>query len=351
MAFDFAIFGASPLATLLGGLLAVTHGKSVCLIGEPCSPWTLPRRFGVAVLPATRPALWSVLRPGAAETVKLFNGIGKGLVEHLDPLFVAEAPASLEALAHMHATTAGLGYAMERAADRSLIESGAAWTLRDIPALVPGKAEAALSQWFDRSGGRRIRPADAEIAIRRDGSVKIRSFGRDVDAAQAILADDAAMLSWLDEAARSQLLRVVAARTVLTEPAKPIAAPYIRYLDRGVTLSQRGKSGITAIAVGEAAATARIGSTLAAQGPLRRAGDVVHSHVETLDGAPLVGFARGTKTVIVAGLGDAATFFAPALARHLAGKATETEAAFFSAHAAGRGNARLQVADFVAEPA
>ncbi|HEY9012391.1 MAG TPA: hypothetical protein VIN06_15390, partial [Devosia sp.] len=350
MGFDFAIFGASPLAVLLGGLLATAHGKSVCLIAEQWSPWTLPRRFDIAAPPATRPGLWSVLKPSAAETTKLFNGIGKGLVEHLDPLLVAETPASLEALAHMHATVSGLGYAMERAADRTLIESGAAWMLRDVPALVPGKAEAALSQWFDRSGGRRIRPADAEVAIRRDGSVRIRSGGRDVDAAQAILADDAAMLTWLDETARNHLLREASARTVLTEPAKPLAAPYMRYLDRGVTLSQRGKSGITAIATGEADAAARIGSTLAAQAPLRRAADVVHKHVETGDGAPLIGFARGTRTWVVAGLGGAAAFFAPAIARHLAGKATEPEAVFFAAHEAGRGNARLQVADFVAEP-
>lgn len=350
MGFDFAIFGASPLAHLLGGLLATAHGKSTCLIGEQWSSWSLPRRFEIAALPATRPGLWSVLKPSSAETVKLINSIGKGLVEHLDPLFLAEAPASLEALAHMHATVAGLGYAMERAADRTLIGPGAAWTLRDVPALVPGKAEAALSQWFDRSGGRRVLPADAEIAIRRDGSVRIRSFGREFEAAQAILVDDDALLVRLDEAARGHL-RVAPARTVLTAPAKPIAAPYMRYLDRGVTLSQRGKSGVTAIATGQADAAARIGSTLAAQAPLRRAGEVGHTHLETTDGAPLVGLARGTKTWIVAGLGDAATFFAPALARLLAGKPSETEAAFFAAHAAGRGNARLQVADFVAEPA
>jgi hypothetical protein len=44
-------------------------------------------------------------------------------------------------------------------------------------------------------------------------------------------------------------------------------------------------------------------------------------------------------------------FFAPALARFFAGTPTEAEAAFFAAHDAGRGNARQQVADFVAEPA
>ena len=155
MAFDFAIFGSSPLALLLGGMLATTHGKSICLIGDPWSPWPLQRRFDTAFLPATRPATWSLLRAGSQETVKIINGIGKGLVEHLDPLLIAETPQSLEAIAHMRAVATGVGYAMERVADRGLTEPAAAGRLRDVPALVHGKAEPAISQWFDRSGARR----------------------------------------------------------------------------------------------------------------------------------------------------------------------------------------------------
>ena len=351
MAFDFAIFGSSPLAVLLGGLLATTHGKQVCLIGEPWSPWSLPRRIDIAALVATRPDTWAMLKAGSAETTKLINGIGKGLVDHVDPLLIAETPQSLEAIAHMRAVAVGYGYAMERVADRSLAESGAAWRLRDVPSLVPGKVEPSLAQWFDASGARRWRPADGDIAIRRDGTVKIRSFGREFDAAQAILADDAALAGRLDDAARERVLRLVPARTVLTEPAKPIAAPWVHYLDRRVTLSQRGKSGITAIATGADESSARIGAALAAQGRLKRAGDVTHNRIETIDGAPLVAVARGSKTHIVAGFGDAGAFFAPALARWYAGKASEAEARFFAAHDIGRGNARQLVADYSAEPA
>lgn len=351
MAFDFAIFGSSPLAMLLSGLLATTHGKSVCLVGESWSPWPLQRRFDAAFIAATRPETWSLLKASSAETLKLLNGIGKSITEHVDPLLIAETPASLEALAHLRATVAGYGYAMERVADRSLIDPGAAWRLRDIPALVHGRAEPALSQWLDRSGARRWRPADGDIAIRRDGTVRIRSFGRDYDAVRAILVDDAALLARLDESARERLLRLVPARTVLTEPAKPIAAALMRYLDRRVTLSQRGKSGVTAIAAGSDDSSARIGAALSSQGRLRLAGDTLHTLVETLDGAPLVGPARGTRTHVVAGFGEAAVFFAPALARLYAGKPTEAEARFFAAHEAGRGNARQLVADFVPEPA
>lgn len=350
MAFDFAIFGSSPLAMLLGGLLATTHGKSVCLVGEGWSPWSLQRRFDAAFMVATRPESWSMLKAGSAETLKLLNGIGKGAAEHVDPLLLAETPASLEALAHLRATVVGNGYAMERVADRSLIDPGAAWRLRDIPALVNGRAEPAISSWFDRSGARRWRPADGDIAIRRDGTVRIRSFGREYDAAQAILVDDEALLTRLDESARERLLRVVPARTVLTEPAKPIAAPLVRYLDRRVSLAQRGKSGVTAIATGADDSAARIGAALSGLGRLRRAGDTNHTLVETLDGAPLVGPPRGTKAHVIAGFGEAAAFFAPALARLYAGTPSEAEARFFAAHEAGRGNARQLVADFTPEP-
>ena len=350
MAFDFAIFGSSPSALLLAGLLATTHGKSVCLIGEAWSPWPLTRRLDAGFIVATRPQSWALLRAGSHETVKLINGIGKGLVEHVDPLLIAETPQSLEAIAHMRAVAVGCGYAMERAADRTLVEPAAAWRLRDVPALIHGKAEPAISQWLDKSGARRWRAQDGDIVIRRDGTVKIKSFGREFDSNQAVLADDAAILDWLPESARDRL-PLVPARTVMTEPAKPIAAPIMRYLDRRVTLSQRGKSGVTAIATGAEDSSARIGSALAPQAPLRRAGDVSHTLVETGDGAPLVAFGTGTKTRIIAGFGDAAAFFAPALARFLAGTASDAEAAFFAAHDSGRGNARQQVADFGVEPA
>lgn len=352
MAFDFAIFGSSPLAMLLSGLLATTHGKSVCVIGDTWSPWPMPHRFDAAWLTATRPESWAMLKAGSAETVKLINGIGKGLVEHVDPLLIAETHASLEAIAHMRASAGGLGYAMERVADRSLAASAAAFRLRDVAALVRSKAEPAISGWLDRSGARRWRPEDGQITIRRDGTVKIRSFGREFDADRAILADDAALFDWLDESARDRLLRQVPVRTVLTEPAKPLAAPLMRYLDRSVTLAQQGKSGITAIATGALETSgARIGAAIAPQAPLRRAAAASFAQVETFDGAPLVGLARGTKTTVIAGFGDAAAFFAPALARHFAGRSSQAEAQYFSAHDVGRGNARQLVADFVAEPA
>jgi len=348
MTFDFAIFGSSPLALLLSACLAGVHGKSVCRVGQPWSAWPLPRRFDVAYMVTTRPASWAQLRQATTETTKVINSLGKGLVEKLEPLLIAETHASVEALAHLRASAAGTGYTLEQAADRSLTSPAQAWRLRDIAALVRGKAEPALVTWGERAGVQRV--AHDSVTLRRDGTARIRSATIEADATTSILCDDAAIAEWLDESGRERLLRPVAAQTIVTEPARPLAAPLVRYIDRGVTLGQPGKGGgVTAIVDGADQPMARLGACLAPQGPLRRAADLIHTRFETLDGAPLVATARGPKVQLVAGFGDTAVFFAPLLARHFAGVSTSDEAAFVAAHDVGRGNARQAVADFMAE--
>lgn len=347
MSFDFAVFGASPLALLLSAALAGVHSRSVCRIGHDWSIWPLPRRFDLALRVATRPAAWAQLKLATAETTKLFNEFGKGLVERVDPLLVAETHASVEALAHLRASANGVGYLLEQMGDRSLTAPAQAWRLRDIAMLARGRAEPALSAWGERVGVRRASPEG--VVVRRDGTVRITTGGRQVEAACGIVCDDEGLATWLDDAGRGRLLRPVMAQSVLTEPAKSLAAPLVAYLDRGVTLRQQGKGGVTAIVEGSVAPEARLGASLAPLGPLRRAADLLHQRFETVDGAPLVAMARTPRLHVVAGFGDAAVFFGPLLARHFAGVASPAEAAFLSAHDAGRGHARQAVADYASE--
>src|SRR5690606_13771671 len=99
------------------------------------------------------------------------------------------------------------------------------------------------------------------------------------------------------------------------------------------------------IATGEQEVLPRIGSCLVAQAPLLRAGQTRFERLDTLDGAPLVGVATGSRITVVAGLGIRAASLAPALARLLAGAASEAEQAYFGARGL-RGPARRQVADW-----
>jgi glycine/D-amino acid oxidase-like deaminating enzyme len=119
------------------------------------------------------------------------------------------------------------------------------------------------------------------------------------------------------------------------------------YPDRGVTLSQHSNGNISALSAGRAdLATARIGGCVAGQRHLRPAGQTTFRSVSTVDGAPLVGQAKGIKAMVVAGLGVGGVYFAPAIARLMAGVASESERHYFTAHEGGRGTARATVAEY-----
>lgn len=350
-AFDVAVFGSSAAAMLLAGLLRTAHGKSVVLVGEGWSSWLLPRRFDLALPVATRPETWRLLKAGIGETRKLLGGIGRNLIGRVDPVLVAERPATLEAIAHMKATLLGFGLAMERVADRTLAEPAAAFGLRDVAMLEPAAAPA-IAAWLAQHEVRSWRAADGAVSIRRNGLVQMTGDAGSFEAERAVLVDDAALLEHLSPEELARLFSSQTCRSIRTEPTGALTAPLLRYLDRGVTLSQPGKgTSVTAIVTGETDPAERLGSTLSALAPLRRIAEARYLRLDSQDGAPLVTLARAPRSVVVAGLGDAAAFFAPALARHIAGVAVEAEAAFFAAHDLGRGQARQSIADFVVDPA
>jgi hypothetical protein len=345
-AFDFAVCGASPFAGLLAGLLATAHGKRVCIVGEPWSPYRLQRNFDLSVMPATRPETWALLKRGGAETLKLVGGLGRGLFERVDPLFVAESGDAADYLGHMRWVALGLGFAAERATERAITTDGAICRIRDAAMLVPGRAEPAIDAWLAKAEVRRI-GGETAISLRRDGTYALAFGDHLAEAAAVVLADDEAILRRLPVSERHRLLSIDAATSLLTEPAKPLAAPFIHYLDRAVAVHQRaGKGPIAAIAAGESDdALPRIGASLGAQGPLRRTGQTVFQAVTTLDGAPLVTRMGKAKLSVVAGLGASAAFFAPVVARVLAGSAADDERDYFAARDGTRPAARPSVAE------
>lgn len=348
-AFDFAIFGSTPMAGLIAGLLGSEHGKRVCLIGDPWSPFPLPRRYDVTVAPATRPETWALLAATSVDTLKLLAALGKGLSERVDPLYIADTPASTAALGHVRHVAAAYGYAVERVADRALAETGATCRVRDAVMLVGGKIEPAIGAWLDRLAIRRLPAATTGVTLRRDGSVRLSMGAGVVEAGQAVLADDAAILRHLDPDERDRVLRLRKATAILTGPARALPAPLISFLDRDVVLQQRGKGAILAIVGGATSdASDRIGACLGPLAPLKRTAQSSFNTLATSDGAPLVGSAKGLRAMVLAGFGATGAFFAPALARHLAGVATEGEKAYFAAREPSRGNARQLIADYTA---
>lgn len=349
--YDYLLLGSTPLAGLLAGLLAIEHKRRVCLVGEPFSPFRLQRSIDVSVAPVTRPETLLLLRRAAAETTRLVNGWGKGLVSRADPLFVAETADSIAALGHFRHLAIALGYAVEPVADRN-VSDGQMLRVRDMQLLGHGRLEPALEGWLSKHEVRHLDRADTELTLRKDGTARIVHAGHSVEAAQVILAGDDAVLEHLPEDAWDRSLEAVPGSAMLLDSAKPLPAPYVSFLDRGVVLVQDGKVSVSALLAGDpTTARARLGSAVAKAGALRLAGETVVGSLRSSDGAPYIGPARGHKAIVIAALGATGAFLAPALARHIANVAPPDEARWFTARGPTRGNQRLLAADYLAVPA
>jgi hypothetical protein len=349
--YDYLVLGSTPLAGLLAGLLAIEHKRRVCLVGEPFSPFRLQRSIDVSIAPITRPETLLLLKRAAAETTKLVNSWGKGLVSRADPLFVAETPESIAALGHFRHLAIALGYAVEPVADRTIAD-GLLLRVRDVQLLGHGRLEPALESWLAKHEVRHLDRADTELTLRKDGTARIVHAGHSVEAAQVILSGDDATLEYLPEEARDRSLEVVPGAAMLLDSAKPLLAPYAWFIDRGVVLVQDGKVSVSALLSGDpVTARARLGSAVSRGEALRLAGETVVNSLRTSDGAPFIGPARGHKALVIAALGPGGAFLAPAIARYIAGTATTDEAEWFGARGPTRGNQRLLAADYLAVPA
>jgi hypothetical protein len=280
------------------------------------------------------------------ETQKLLNRAGgRSAIERVDPVFISESPGSAQMLAHMRHVALGFGHAVDRLQDGRFSAGAVALQVHDALFLSRPQLEPALNAWLARSGVRQVSGRDAKVVIKRDGTVSITIGDDTLDAAQAILADDAAILAHLKPDAWTDLLRADPAISLMTEPTSLLAGTPMVFLDRAVTLCQRSTRGIAAIGLGRMdEALARIGVTLTGQTHVRRAGQAVFRSLASLDGAPVVGQLGSSKAIALAGLGFTGAFLAPALARFIAGTATPEEVRYFSARDTSA--ARATVADY-----
>jgi hypothetical protein len=315
--FDLAIAGTGLLSGLLAGVLARDHGRRVVRVGRPMSPQRLPRSLNLALPVATRPESWRLLRRAEADTRVLLGSIGvPDSVARIETEIVADLPQTAAALDHVAHMALGHDHQVRR------VTGG--WAFRQVTTLDRETIEARLGEWLKAAG----------VATIDEGSV---------DAAMTVLAGDDAILEGLDEDKRPAPL-VSHAMTSTLIVSRGLAAPVRRFPDRGVTLVDRPGNTVLAIVSGEQDVDARLASTLPGPFPMKRLATTRYRRLVTSDGAPLIGSVG--KQFVIAGLGDAAAFFAPALARLLAGIPTDEERQWFAAHDPAA--QRSAVADFVA---
>jgi hypothetical protein len=345
---DFVIVGSTPTARLIAGLLASAHGKSVVFSGESQSGYRLPRGLDLSVAPITRPETWALLKAGLPETLKLITRLGgRRTWSRVDPILFSEAAPGQEALAHIRHMALAFGHAAERIPAAAIGPRRDGLLLRDAVLLHRPSLEVALDKWLDQHGVRRRRD-DEILTIRSDGSAELVSGEERLEIAQAVLADDPAIIAHVPTAQWPALLARRVTSTILTEPTKPIAAPVMHWLDTGLTLvQQQAGRGIAAMGPGAIDPfAASLGVLLDRERQFRQAGQSSYETLLPVDAAPAVGRLWGTGPDVLVGLGPGGAFLAPSIARWLCGKATAAENTWLAARLVDRGIAPSPVAEF-----
>lgn len=341
---DFAVLGATPMARLVAGLLAGTHGKSVVFAGESQSGYRLPRGLDLSAFAITRPQTWTLLKHTVPDVIRLVTRIGgRRAIRRLDPILFADGVAAKEAVAHVRHMAGAFGIAAERASASLLGPGREGIHLRDTALLVRPLLEPVLDNWLEQHGVLRV----PTVMVRADGSGEAQvAPDQRIDIGQVILADDAAILAHLHPDLWPQALLRQTATTILTEPTAPIAAPVMHQFDSGLTLTQQSERGIVAMGPGGLSAfSAGLSVLLGDQRVVRQAGQSSYAQLVVADAAPMVGRARGVGPDLLAGFGPTGAFLAPAIARWLCGVASAAENAWFAARLADRASDPSPVAE------
>ena len=257
----------------------------------------------------------------------------------------ADSAADREALAHCGQMAAGFGVAVEKVAPSLLGQGREGLLFRDAIRLNRPVLEPALDTWLAEIGVER--PEISGLRIGLDGSAVVATSAVELVAHQAVLADDTAIIAWLPLQHWPMLLRRQAGATILTTPTKPLAAPAMVQIGSGTVLKQQAEGGIAALGSEDLAVfSGRLQALLGRDRQVEQAGQTGYQRLVSIDGGPLVGRAAGQGADIVAGLGMAGAFLAPALARWLAGAASPAEAAWFGARLVNRDPNDRRVAEF-----
>lgn len=343
---DFAVFGSSPLAGLVAGLLASRHKRHVVLVGEVEARYRLPRTLDLSVAPLTRPDTWALLAATLPDSSKLITKIGgRHALRRVDPIFFADAPAAREALGHFSHMARSHGLILETVPAAKIGAGRTALRINDAVAINRPGFEPALETWLGEIGVKRVAPETATMAP--GGTVMLKAGDEGLVARNAVLVDDAAIVRHLPGWQwPAQLLRHPHA-TILTASSRHLAGPIMVQLDSGTVLVQHEEGGMAAMGSGTLGAfSGRLAELLVESGQLQQVGQVGYDALLTSDGAPLVGPAGAGGPLILTGLGPTGAFFAPVLARWLAGEASSDETEWCEARRADRRVLGPSVAEF-----
>lgn len=333
--YDFVIIGATLAAALLAALLAQTHGKRVLRVAPQAAQQRLSHHLDIALPIAARPQTWAIVERGIADLRALL--VKMGALDGIAAISVglqADTSAGAEFLSHLGHVAAGFGLRVRPGHPR--------WTLSRIQSLRPELVMGKLSAQLAAAHVETIERDAARVEFGGDG-IEISLPSGTVEGAAIVLADDGAVLE-LPEDRRPPELKALPVTVTLTGRTRQLPVPVAYYPERRVTLVQHPQRHVLAIAAGEDVVDARIASTLSGPFPVGRLATSRYHRIETTDGAPLIGRVSPSGPFMIAGLGDAAAFAMPAIARWFAGAAEGSERAWLTAHEVGA--PRATIAEF-----
>jgi len=333
--FDIAIIGASPLATLLAGILAERHRKRVVQVADFDAGFRLPRGIDVSVGPITRPETWETLIESRAETLRILSAFPDRPVLTGAPLAVlAQSPQSGIALAHLHQMLTAYGHIAERRADQTM-RGAELLSIEDTSIVRRERIGPLLAKWAGDLGVS-IQPGTVSRISKTDTGTLVELDESKLTVGLVVLVGPDGIVG-LDPLPAGLMIGTSA--VVLGEAGSHAAALRIS-LDTGAIVHVDAQGAPLAIGHGtEEEARAAIANLLRLETPLSLAARRRITSVWSADAAPFIGRVDASGAFVVAGLGVTAAFWAPALARHLAGVGTQAEDAFFAARAPGRDRA------------
>ncbi|WMT88083.1 hypothetical protein NO932_05600 [Pelagibacterium sp. 26DY04] len=335
-----AVVGASPFAWLLAGLLAADHSRAVVLLGPPPNPHLLRAVPSLTLAPIARPQTWSLLRAHTRPAVRRLMRIAPGIGERIDMQLSARSADAAIALGHIYRTADGFGFPIDPPVRTG---SASVLTLRDVRAFNLSLLLSAAPAWLASVNVALVNSTGA-LKLKRDGSA---SFGTTtID--QVVLADDAAIIDWLEPDEIAHFARIEQWIGIETAPQRHHRYRVGLDLDSGAIFAQAGDGIVRAAARDDdALGIARIASALPFDPAPRLAARAHFRRLATHDGAPVLGPTRRGRLFVVAGLGPLDIVLAPLVATIIAEKATGTDAQWAAAHGTDRRQPRRDVAEVV----
>jgi len=333
---DFAVLGSTPFASVLAASLALDHGAKVCLFCRVPPALGISRQLDIAAGAYVRPETHRLLAHAEADVMRVLGGIATDVTRRVDVAFLSHTARGEEALAHARQLALAFGQQAE-VHPGGLAEGMSGYLVRGVRELSCAGLTRRLASWLANAGVDLCDARSHSVEVTADGGANVAGPGsKSVAAGRAVLADADMILDILSPGAVSERFAVRERTAISVGPGALGRWPGAVEVDAAAAMWGAPDGGIgCAVEGGVAEAAAWLRGMLVPGSGDRLAGMIRFKGLSSLDGAPVVGEARGRRAFVAHMPGPAEVFFAPAVARLLAGASSEQEAEYFAARAPG----------------